>query len=568
MVGRRLAALLLPCLALIMRPAAAHDSGIHMAPIAPAMCVLRASSGMTPAALFGEPARFDCDPNQKRWGQGDFWVLMRGFSARSTTIEPLQLRWGSAWQDRVTVHVLHADGGISATGITAATTSPHLQLGAQIALELPPGDSPATAILAHVEGAANLRAILIAPTIEPVAAGEGRTLALVALYAACGGLSIALIVYNLMLWSALRLRFLLYYCAMVGATMVYGISSSGTLAWMLPWIDNNDRLRINYLLLALVGVAGLTFIRHFFEDGVFPAWLRRAMIAASAAVLGSGIAFAALAPRAIGLLDLIYSLSYLAMLCILAPVVICAWRAKSRFLRLFLFAWSIPILFAALRIAHGFGLIPQHFWLDNSTLVAMSVESLLSSLAVAFRIRALSAERDHARETAEVARELADTDPLTGLLNRRAFLRGALDEDGGTVPQRLLLVDIDNFKRINDRLGHVAGDEVLKRVSALLHEAAGPATMTARLGGEEFGLLGAIEDGGASPEGLLAACRTAIMPHGAKVTLSIGIAEGVILGEADWQRLYRRADAALYSAKQAGRDRACVWTEDLGEQAA
>src|SRR5690606_35026382 len=115
---------------------------------------------------------------------------------RSTGDAPLQLRWGSTWQDRVTLYVMRADGRIARTGITSATTSPHLLLGAEIAVPLPAGDSPAVAILAHVEGAANVRGIMLSPKIEPVADNQARMLALTAFYAACGGLGFALLIYN------------------------------------------------------------------------------------------------------------------------------------------------------------------------------------------------------------------------------------------------------------------------------------------------------------------------------------------------------------------------------------
>ncbi|HEX4849019.1 MAG TPA: diguanylate cyclase [Novosphingobium sp.] len=153
------------------------------------------------------------------------------------------------------------------------------------------------------------------------------------------------------------------------------------------------------------------------------------------------------------------------------------------------------------------------------------------------------------------SRNLAITDPLTGLLNRRALLENAL-ELGAQAPLRLLLVDIDNFKAINDRHGHDLGDEVLREVAQALAIRADLMASVARIGGEEFAILGRADE---LPEalalGLLADVRAAPMPHGKPVTVSIGLAEAAVDDELGWRELYRRADSALYAAKQGGRNR-------------
>lgn len=152
-------------------------------------------------------------------------------------------------------------------------------------------------------------------------------------------------------------------------------------------------------------------------------------------------------------------------------------------------------------------------------------------------------------------RRLALTDPLTGLLNRRALLDNALAMSIHT-PLRLMLIDIDHFKAINDGHGHDMGDAVLARVAALLAERAEIRASVARIGGEEFAILGQADE---LPEALalalLADIRTAPMPHGGQVTISIGAAAAIVTDESDWSALFNRADTALYAAKQDGRNR-------------
>ena len=150
---------------------------------------------------------------------------------------------------------------------------------------------------------------------------------------------------------------------------------------------------------------------------------------------------------------------------------------------------------------------------------------------------------------------LALTDPLTGLLNRRALLDFA-EALGGAAPSRLLLIDIDRFKTINDTHGHDVGDTVLQEVARLIDSHAGNNVSSARLGGEEFALLGTREDLPAGKAAqLLAEIREAAMPHGGQVTVSVGIAEGTLEDDRAWRTLYRVADDALYEAKRRGRDR-------------
>ncbi|WP_296679011.1 diguanylate cyclase [Novosphingobium sp.] len=153
------------------------------------------------------------------------------------------------------------------------------------------------------------------------------------------------------------------------------------------------------------------------------------------------------------------------------------------------------------------------------------------------------------------SRELARIDPLTGLLNRRALLDHALAL-GSETRLRLMLIDIDHFKAINDGHGHDTGDAVLVMVAELLARRAEIRASVARIGGEEFAILGSCAElPAALALGLLNDIRTADMPHARQVTVSLGLADGPCTSEADWRTLFNLADAALYKAKQSGRNR-------------
>ncbi len=168
---------------------------------------------------------------------------------------------------------------------------------------------------------------------------------------------------------------------------------------------------------------------------------------------------------------------------------------------------------------------------------------------------------------------LSATDALTGLANRRRFDMRLAEEvqrshRHGTA-LALLMIDIDHFKLYNDLLGHPQGDSALRAVAAVLaHQARRPGELVARHGGEEFALL-LPHAGAATARTVAARCQSAMatlaLPHGASptaahVTLSIGVALLDTGRREDAATLVRRADAALYAAKAAGRER-CVIDE-------
>ena len=548
-IGRIFVRVLLALALLAGGSAASAQIGAVGEPIP--VCVARAQAGMNPAALLRQVGGFDCTTRQTDFGAGDFWVRSAPLH-RIDTRSPHEIRIASLWQRKVTLYALYGDGRIYTFADDGRGASRHMQLGAMIQHQTPPGPVPLVRLLWHVEGAANVRGILIGAHVSDSYQAGQSNLKLGALYAGFVGLCIALLVYNLALWGALRHRFQISYCVMVAALMGYAVSSSGALAWMLPDMLNNDRLRINYLLLGVSGASAMAFARAFFERRVFDGWLRPASLAAMLAVLTPAVLFAIFAPTQIWLIDKLYAVTFAGLLAMVVPILWRAWRLRSNFLWAFALGWAAPIALACVRILNGFNLIPWSFWLDNSTLVSMAAEALISSLAIAYRIRLLSLDRDDARIQEAAARLLADTDPLTGLLNRRAFLRDAIGQEGD---QALLIADIDHFKRVNDTLGHDGGDEVLRLFARALRASAPTGALVARIGGEEFAIVAAA-DAGLEPEAILARLRAERMPFDLTVTASIGLCTGPLATDTDWKMLYRLADRALFDAKADGRDRA------------
>ena len=338
----------------------------------------------------------------------------------------------------------------------------HLHLGATVEVRLPDRHVAVSRLLWRVDGSANMRGVVIGAAVASPDQSAKAELMMAAIYAGFAGLCLTLLIYNLALWAAMRHRFQLIYCGMLVALLAYASSNSGLLAWLVPGIDNNDRLLLSYATLAISASAALWFARSFFEPRIFEGWLGRATTLVIVALLCVTALIVMLAPVALPLLDRLYAASFVPLLAIVVPMLWRAWRRRSDYLWLFMVAWSAPVLMGALRIAASVALIRWNVWVDNTTILSMTLEALLSSLAIAYRIRLLSVERDEARAREVAARLLADTDPLTGLLNRRAFLRHTIGRAG---EQTLILADIDHFKAVNEALGHDGGDEVLRLIA-------------------------------------------------------------------------------------------------------
>jgi diguanylate cyclase (GGDEF)-like protein len=170
----------------------------------------------------------------------------------------------------------------------------------------------------------------------------------------------------------------------------------------------------------------------------------------------------------------------------------------------------------------------------------------------------------------DLLRRMVFIDGLTGVANRRCFDE-RLDVEWrraarSALPLAILMLDVDHFKRFNDRYGHQLGDECLRRVSAAINGGlVRPGDMVARYGGEEFAcILPATDFEGALAvaAGLEKAVRGLQIEHSESdvcnvVTLSIGVSMGLPGRDGDPARLLALADAQLYRAKHGGRGRAC-----------
>ena len=185
----------------------------------------------------------------------------------------------------------------------------------------------------------------------------------------------------------------------------------------------------------------------------------------------------------------------------------------------------------------------------------------------------------HTRKLAEANKtisELARTDPLTGLANRRVFqdrIAAAFEKaKSAGEPFAVLYIDLDHFKDFNDLMGHPAGDALLVQVSRQLLAVAGDDDCVARFGGDEFAIL----QSNAGPEGASEALAAKIVTalnesslfqgHAARISASVGVSRYV--EELDGpDAMLMQADLALYRAKDSGRNRVCIHDKTIDQLA-
>ena len=227
------------------------------------------------------------------------------------------------------------------------------------------------------------------------------------------------------------------------------------------------------------------------------------------------------------------------------PVVLAAWHDGL--------GWGISFALATALLRFGVGI-------DQMPLETPLQVRILNEVAYLAVVGVAIAGLSQLRRTQSQLQLLATHDPLTTVLNARAFASQVAQELGRNRrygrPLALVYLDLDDFKKVNDAHGHATGDAVLRLVADAMRSAVRQADVVGRLGGDEFGVLMPETDGTvahAVANRLAGGIRT-VFRGTPSVTASIGVV-AVSGTEAGSDELLRKADQAMYEAKRAGKDR-------------
>ncbi|MDD4891403.1 MAG: GGDEF domain-containing protein [Phycisphaerae bacterium] len=253
-------------------------------------------------------------------------------------------------------------------------------------------------------------------------------------------------------------------------------------------------------------------------------------------------------------------------------------RTRRRWTTGGLFALGILLVLAPVTLPYS---IAHLGWPKGVWLVLFSRLDALGFALVLFGVfrglRELREVGEKLQAQNEILKEQASTDALTGLLNRReadSLLQyGAVRARQSSNPLGFVMIDLDHFKSVNDSFGHAAGDAVLAHVGRILKAELRSSDIVARYGGEEF-LIVVAEADEHKIVALAESLRSVIADSPAEFegrtieqTASFGVSISPAGCEASFKDAIRKADAALYQAKDAGRNRVVLWNEEAGDWA-
>ncbi|WP_235897461.1 GGDEF domain-containing protein [Neoaquamicrobium microcysteis] len=367
------------------------------------------------------------------------------------------------------------------------------------------------------------------------------------------GMLVMPLIFNAAFYRILREPFVLWHSALTLSLLATILASSGLSvvffeprAMTLSWITT--------LVFGATIASGLMFTHSFIEPGLMHPLLRRLLpyCAVLALLLSTFHAAFPFVMRPIQ--SSVYTAAFAPILLIFLMAAVDGLRRGSIAARFQAAGYAPMILVGLIRL--GTGVVP---WLDSADAMLMfyvgcACEVFFTTLGVADRLMTIRRERDRAIDQADVLERLSETDPLTGLLNRRA-MEGQFGQLRAEGFDTLAVVDLDHFKLINDTSGHSVGDAVLQAVAKGLQPSSN--VRAYRLGGEEFMLLIRGGDAVLQAERRRKSIST-IVAHEVPglqrpVTASMGIA--ICHGVEDFDAVYDRADKLLYEAKSAGRNR-------------
>ncbi|WP_411360180.1 diguanylate cyclase [Pseudidiomarina salilacus] len=373
------------------------------------------------------------------------------------------------------------------------------------------------------------------------------------------GILLALIIFNFLLYFSSRSIDNVYYALYLISGAVWIALSYGLLGNVFD-LFGNVALQFHLSLMAMAAFLILFMTAIFDTKKSFPT--EHKVLSALLGIIVIDFIY--------GLFDIVAALSYAStiaavMIVITLSVGVSIWRKGHPLAIYFLLGHSFFFIFNALAVLYYKSILDFSYITKHGVGIGIMLEALMLAFIVAYRIKML----EQVKASQEQLRIEAQTDPLTGLYNRRYFYRRANEllekAKDQEIPMAVLAVDLDDFKQVNDTYGHQLGDRVLVEIAQLLRDSCRSQDVVARFGGEEFVVLlyrTSLSSAAAIAEtlrqqvhGITIAANKA---EDLQVTVSIGVTD-VDLNVSSIELSLHDADTALYQAKGEGRDRVCVY---------
>ena len=423
-------------------------------------------------------------------------------------------------------------------------------------LSLPPGRHE---LLLRVQTQSSMVLPMTLRTPQDFTAHESRSQMLLGIVI---GLALCMLIYSLTHWVSLRDALFLDYALLLAANLVFVLAYFGLGAQYL-WPDWPALSMSVAPMAVMVAVAAAAR----FMNAALAIWEVSPLISRLLHLI-SAAALLALAATLTGLLDyrsaqgIVTLLGMVATLVVLPAAYIRA-RQGAMMAVYMLFGWAFYAIGAVVTAGLLRGHVEPTFWAQHVYPFSLMVEMSAWMAVLSLRVQAIHRNADRARLETETLRTLAQTDALTGLPNRRGLQQHLAALLPQARPQQLLalfLLDLDGFKPVNDRYGHDVGDALLVAVGQRLQAQLRASDVVARLGGDEFVVLAAgLPDESAAHalgQKMLGAFNEPFVIEGQHCR--VGLTAGYALAPLDGHtadELIKRADAAMYAGKEAGRHR-------------
>ena len=538
-------------------------------PMADRLCTLSSAQNISVSALLKSGKSFDCSESKYAVEGPRVWVKIP-FLAETLPPGAVEVHGDSNGLSTMQVHAVLDDGAILSSYFSERAVADSWRPKGRYGLPIPGTENPEIrSRIQQVYVTIDNPKVISSISLIELASKEkwdDMKLPLSIMFAVLCGMAIMPLIYNLFFYGALRYSFMLWHSLMISATVAYTYSSSGLIFITFPDTSLTTKMLLNYWTLAIGFAASGFFLVRFVEEGKIAPWLRTVMIATSMLP----VFVTAFVMR----FDEGYSMDarnyyHASFLPAFFVVLYTMWHALHRGSKAIWFqiaGWTPIIIFGLDRVARGMDLYIGLPVLDYGLYFTLVAETIILALGVANRILRLRRQHESTLRKQVELTLLADTDGLTMMNNRRSFEREFARNLHEHRYSHLAIIDIDFFKRVNDRYGHEIGDEVLrvvgKELDATRHFAA-------RIGGEEFTLLlgpDSRDNRKKFPanalteicEALIKAVHERVPEIQEPVTFSVGVAS--IARRASLRSVMATADRRLYDAKNNGRNQV-VWID-------